>query len=229
MAETLFHSQLELIAGGVAVALVSKQLQSASSASFIGWISTCRQGPSTVWGEETNVVLLLQHTQKRKINFIAGDGLSTQTSNIDRFQQGVARKLILEAEIKILSVGGTEVRRDHKGEGYLRNCECAHLSCRSKRKRVLQTEWGIWISNWVTADSGEIGEGVRHRTKRRLSAELQVQSAVFNVIENPNTAAHNKFGIAHYIPSKPESRREIIFIRKNQSPIWCSWIVRVKD
>src|ERR1700722_5073624 len=57
---------------------------------------------------------------------------------------------------------------------------------------------------------------VGHLAERRLSSELKVERAVFQVIENAGSAAHHQFGISEHVPREAQTRSEIVVVGIHQ-------------
>src|SRR5437660_11275396 len=89
--------------------------------------------------------LLLQYAQERKIHFIAGNRLAAQAAHIHGFYHRIIGDLILETEVEVLGVRGTEARRHDKGKRQLGIFERSNLTRGSKREWVGKTIRGEGI------------------------------------------------------------------------------------
>src|SRR4029077_20024666 len=77
------------------------------------------------------------------------------------------------------------------------------------------------VVRWCGSDIGDPAKG-------RLAAELQIEGAILEVIENAKATSHYKLGRAKYVPGKTETRSEVIPVREGQTRIGCSGVPCVK-
>ena len=70
---------------------------------------------------------------------------------------------------------------------------------------------------------------VRDVSKWRLSAKLQVECAIFDVVENSEAASHYELATAQRVPGETKSRSEIVAVGINQPTIGCSRIAGVQE
>ena len=66
------------------------------------------------------------------------------------------------------------------------------------------------------------------RQQKGANLQLEVQRAVFNVVEHAETAAHDDFGVAEHVPGEAEPRREVRVVGIDQRAVRKSRVVRGK-
>src|ERR1700690_2341411 len=187
MAEALVHRELELMAVGKAVTGVRKQLRRARRCSVridrrasARALRNIRSGhnlpPRTVGVYESKLIeLLLQDRRIGKVRLNLGDQFSPQAPHVHRFYHGVWRSLPLKSVVEVFGIGRSEMWKRGVSKRQFRIKERAHLSCRRKRKRILETEGCERVAHSISRDSRPIwGKEIRDRAERRMPADLQI-------------------------------------------------------
>src|SRR5258706_8090478 len=164
-----------------------------------------REQARTICIRKTELVKLhLQYGRLREVHIRRGDQFPAQTTHVVSLKQSVFCELVLEAEVVVLRVGRAEVRIDHEGKRNLGVKELTQAPTRNEGKRVN----GIFFERLKRISDRikslcvtEVGQ-IRHISKGWLSSKLQVESSIFDVIEDPKTTAHDQLGISQHVPGK---------------------------
>src|SRR5271163_2282250 len=107
-------------------------------------------------------------------------------------------------------------------------CECEGI-----RVGQLEGREGVrhGSGSWSVAHDAcvRVRKVVRYVAERGLAAELQVEGAVFDIIKDPETAAHNQLGVAEHVPGKTDSRSKVVLVGINQSFVGSTGIARIQN
>src|SRR5712672_2279294 len=149
------------------------------------------------------------------------DQFPPKAAHVDRLDGRVLVQLVLESVIEVFRIRRPEVWISHERKRNLRREEC------SRETSCPEWEW-VRQSDWRKRVRQEVRRGchirwlkvqVENVSKGRLSAELQVERAVFEVVKNSAAAAHDQLAIAEHVPGKSNARSKVIVIRVNERAV----------
>src|SRR5271155_1631516 len=115
------------------------------------------------------------------------------------------------------------------GDG--RNSERSYVR-RKKRERVGSAEGAKWVGDRISRKAGVAWTGVEfigNAGKGRQAAELQVERAVLDVVEDAEAAAHHNLAGAEHIPGESQAWGKIIVVGIYESAIGSAGIASVQD
>src|SRR5581483_1880809 len=172
-----------------------------------------------------------QDRRLRVIHVGAGDQLSPQASDVISLNHGVFRDLKLKTIVEVLRIRRPEVWVNHEGERNLRIEELAQTPARDERERIdgAGSKGVERIGDRVrTSTEAEIIQ-VAYVPEGRLTTELQVESPVFNVVEDSVSAAHDQLRVTKHVPRKANPWSKVVPVRGYHGAVWCSGVPRVEQ
>src|SRR5271156_7234729 len=115
--------------------------------------------------------------------------------------------------------------------GDCRNSKGSYVR-RKKRERVGSAKGAKGVGNRISRKAGIAWTGVEfigNAGKRRQAAKLQIERAIFDVVEDAEAAAHHNLAGTEHVPGESEARGKIIVVGINESAIGRSRIAGVQD
>src|SRR4029077_6167163 len=73
------------------------------------------------------------------------------------------------------------------------------------------------------------GKDIQNPSKGGLSAELEIQRAILNVVKDAKPAAHDELRVPEHIPGKAGTRGEVVSIGKDQRIIRRSRVAGIQN
>src|SRR6476469_6761981 len=106
------------------------------------------------------------------------------------------------------------------------------MAAGDERVRIGVSESGERIRDKRAAgrrrDPGIVWKIVGVIAKRRLSSELQIQSAIFNVVEDSASASHYQLAVSEHVPRETKPRSKVVPIGRNQPSIGSARITGIQ-
>src|SRR5258706_15773733 len=167
-------------------------------------VATRERARAICVGEPGVFELLHQYGRLREVYIRRGDQFPAQTTHVVSLKQSVFCELVLEAEVVVLRVGCAEVWIHYESKRHLGVKELSQAAACDEGKRIngALLERVKWVRDRIKSLCvTEVGQ-IRHISKGWLSSKLQVESSIFDVIEDPKTTAHDQLGISQHVPGK---------------------------
>src|SRR5262249_16826575 len=121
-------------------------------------------------------------------------------------------------EVVVLRVGSAELGIDDKSKRDLGVEELSQVTTGNERNRVNGTRIKRveGIGDRVEAGTERGVVEIDSVTKGRLTAKLEVQGAVFDVVKDAEASTHDQLGIAEHVPGKTQPGSDVISIGRDQ-------------
>src|SRR5271156_1702603 len=115
--------------------------------------------------------------------------------------------------------------------GDCRNSKGSYVR-RKKRERVGSAKGAKGVGNRISRKAGIAWTGVEfigNAGKRRQAAKLQIERAIFDVVEDAEAATHHNLAGTEHVPGESEARGKIVVVGINESAIGSAGIAGVQD